>query len=362
MTMIQRDMKITIALTSLSDDDLVAHVGVLAAAERSATAALVAALAELDVRRLYLGAGCASLFVYCTRVLHLSESAAYSRIETARAARRFPTILERLADGRMTLSSVRLLARVLTGDNHQRLLDAASFKSKREVEDLVAAACPQPAAVTIVRKLPVLVAPPPTNAPPAPITEPQTASPMTFDAPPLAPVPATRRPVVQALAPDFYKLQVTLSSEGRQRLRRAQDLLRHVVPNGDVAAIVERALAVLVADLEKKKCAASARPRAARAAGPHGRHIPAAVKRAVWTRDGGQCAFQGTTGRCTERGFLEYHHVVPFADEGATTVENLQLRCAAHNAYEDALWTGAELVRDRWMDEGGWSGLSPATS
>ena len=91
--MIQRDMKPS--LTSLSDSDLITHVGALAAEERCATAALVAALAELDARRLYLGAGCASLFVYCTRVLHLSESAAYSRIETARAVRRFPTILER---------------------------------------------------------------------------------------------------------------------------------------------------------------------------------------------------------------------------------------------------------------------------
>jgi hypothetical protein len=184
---------------------------------------------------------------------------------------------------------------------------------------------------------------------------------MAFDATPPTPVLPIRRPVVQALASDLYKLQVTLSSQGHRRLRRAQDLLRHVLPTGDVAAIVERALALLVADLERKKTAATTRPRAARAARPHTRHIPAAVRRAVWARDGGQCAFVGTTGRCTERGFLEYHHVVPFADGGAATVENLQLRCAAHNAYEDALWTGADLVKERWMDEGGWSGSSPAT-
>ena len=149
----------------MSDADLVAHVGALAAAERSATAALVAALAELDARRLYLGAGCASLFVYCTRVLHLSESAAYSRIETARSARRFPTILERLADGRLTLSSVRLLARVLTDDNQQRLLDAASFKSKREVEELIAAACPQPPPSRSSASCRPAVVPPAPNAP-----------------------------------------------------------------------------------------------------------------------------------------------------------------------------------------------------
>jgi hypothetical protein len=63
-------------------------VKTLAADERQATARLIAGLAELDARRLYLGEGCPSLFAYCTQVLHLSEHAAYGRIEAARTARR----------------------------------------------------------------------------------------------------------------------------------------------------------------------------------------------------------------------------------------------------------------------------------
>ena len=42
----------------------------------------------------------------------------------------------------------------------------------------------------------------------------------------------------------------------------------------------------------------------------------------------------GAEGRCTERGFLEFHHVDPFVLGGAATVANIQLRCRAHNAYE----------------------------
>ncbi len=61
--------------------------------EREATAALIAALGELDARRLYLAEGCSSLFTYCTQVLHLSEHAAYGRIEAARAARKWPVVL-----------------------------------------------------------------------------------------------------------------------------------------------------------------------------------------------------------------------------------------------------------------------------
>jgi hypothetical protein len=165
-------------------------------------------------------------------------------------------------------------------------------------------------------------------------------------------------------------------------------LLRHQIPSGDLAAVIDRALTQLVEHLERTKFAArkprppatqtsrrAARRRpagpgettraeatppeegpgsgpgdspAARAEGspihPHGRlvhatqarqasppsaprptapassrrsrYIPAAVKRAVWARDQGRCAFVGTTGRCGETGFLEFHHRVPYAEGG----------------------------------------------
>jgi hypothetical protein len=58
-------------------------------------------------------------------------------------------------------------------------------------------------------------------------------------------------------------------------------------------------------------------------------------------RDGGRCAFEGGEGRCSERGFLEYHHVVPYANGGAASEDNIQLRCRAHNQYEADQWFGA---------------------
>src|SRR5687768_16700960 len=80
---------------------------------------------------------------------------------------------------------------------------------------------------------------------------------------------------------------------------------------------------------------------------PGSRHVPAAVRREVWKRDGGQCAFVGDARRCTERGFLELHHVIPFADGGPTTAENLQLRCRAHNVSEAEQHFGLLFVRER---------------
>src|SRR5258705_1949179 len=132
------------SLTHLSDTDLLSAVTHAAAEERAATASLIALLAEVDARRLYLGEGCASLFTFCTQVLHLSEHAAYGRIEAARCARRFPEILDRLAEGSVTLTTIGLLAPHLTPDNASELLTTVRHKTKREVEHLVAVLRPLP--------------------------------------------------------------------------------------------------------------------------------------------------------------------------------------------------------------------------
>jgi hypothetical protein len=121
-----------------------------------------------------------------------------------------------------------------------------------------------------------------------------------------------------------------------------------------VAQIVDRALTVLLEDLARKKFAATDRPRASRARSGDSRYVPAAVKRPVWLREGGRCGFVGENGRrCTERGFLEFHHVNP---DGEATIDNIQLRCRAHNAYEADLYYGPrDSAGDSFRNE------SPAT-
>ena len=138
------------------EEELLAEVRIAAARERDATGRLIALLVQLDERRLFLGEGCSSLFTYCTQVLHLSEHAAYGRIEAARAARQFPVILELLTDGSVTLTAVTLLAPHLTAVNHRDVLSEARHKSKRDVEHIVARLRPrpQPAVAATVRKLP----------------------------------------------------------------------------------------------------------------------------------------------------------------------------------------------------------------
>ena len=100
---------------------------------------------------------------------------------------------------------------------------------------------------------------------------------------------------------------------------------------------------MLLSDLERSKVGRAERPRPGRDVCRRSRHIPAAVKRLVWIRDQGRCAFVGTQGRCEERAFLEFHHRQPYAAGGLTVVENLELRCRAHNLYEAERYFGDRL-------------------
>ena len=350
------------ALAALSDDELVERVKNLAACERRASVALVRSLIEFDTRRLYLREGCSSLFTYCTQVLHLSEGSAYNRIETARAARRYPRVLEALECGDLTLTAARLLAPHLTPANHGKVLAAARHRSKQGIQELIASLSPRPAVATMIRR--VAAQPAREQSTPAcaasrgletspPITAAVTSR-RSSGEPDVAATPAAqfRTAVVAPLAPELYKLQVTLTRETHEKLRRAQALARHAVPGGDVGSILDQALTLLIEDLERRRFARVGSPRPSQS-NASGRHIPAAVRRAVWQRDQGRCAFVGRTGRCRETAFLEFHHVEPYAAGGAATSDNIQLRCRAHNQYEARLFFADHFVRERqevWMD------------
>jgi hypothetical protein len=335
----------------LSDQELLAAAMQLADRERHATVALIRSLMEIDVRRLFLGEGYPSLFAYCTQVLCLSEHAAYNRIEVARAGWRHPRLLDALDQGSINLTVARLLSSHLTPENCERVLEAARHKNKRQVEEIVASLRPLPDVPAVVRKLP---SPPPITTaalPSLPAGRPATAAPTATSpaAPSNArsaghPVSPALKPTVTPLAPERYKIQFTATRATHDKLRRAQELLRHAVPKGDPAEIFDRALTLLLQDLERTRVAAVGKPRPSRGVAEGSRHIPADVKRAVWARDEGRCAFVGSRGRCTERGFLEWHHVQPFAAGGQATKDNIELRCRSHNQYEAKLLFGEDLT------------------
>src|SRR6266487_6643166 len=142
------------SLSQLSDPDLIRRLVSLVAHERITTATLLAHLAEVDARRLYLPAAYPSMYAYCIHELHLSEDAACKRIQAARVARQFPMIFEALADGRLHLTAVGLLAPYLTTENANDLLAAAAHKTKAEIEELLARRFPRSETMALVAALP----------------------------------------------------------------------------------------------------------------------------------------------------------------------------------------------------------------
>ena len=181
---------------------------------------------------------------------------------------------------------------------------------------------------------------------PAPAPAELPLGPEAACAAPARPPSKATRPVVTPLSPGRFKVQFTVGEAFQARLVRAQELLGRRVRPGDLAAVFDQALELLVAKLEKEKHAATSRPRPGlRPTRPGSRHIPAEVKRGVQARDGGQCAYVGPDGRrCTARSGLEHHHCEPYARGGPATLENITQRCRVHNAYE------AEQCFGPWRD------------
>ena len=328
---------ILVTASRLSDDALLARLKALAGSERFASVELIGHLSELDVRNAYLGQGVTSLYRYCTKILHLSEHAAFNRIAAARAARRFPVILDLLGDGSVHMTTVTILAPHLTPENHRAVLQEATHCTKEEVEVIKARMAPRPDVPATIRKLP---APKQVSAAATPSlaeAPPDEAVSTTGTAPPpvVPSPPSPRRAVVEPLAPERYRLEFTVGKETRDKLQLVQDLLAREIPNGDLGTIFDRSLTLVLKEAQRKKLAATAKPRAPRPTKPRSRHVPAHIRRAVNRRDGGRCAFVAKDRRrCEARRYLEYHHIRPYAPDGEMSVQNISLRCRAHNVYE----------------------------
>ena len=330
------------ALAGLPNAQLLARVRELVQRGNAVEAELLAHLGEVDARRLHLEEGCSSMFVYCQRVLHFAEGVAYKRIQAARAARRHPELLEAVRRGELHLTAVGLLAPKLTASNCAELIQAARHRSAEEVRQLLADREPRPALPASVRKLPEPAKQASASALPR-VASPQVVRPdasLTLGEPPIPP-PTPRqttsaRGKIESLGAERYRVQFTADRELYAQLQELRALMRHQVPDGDLAKILARAVAVLLAQVRKRKFAETPRPRPSRpSASPNeiaSRHIPAAIRRAVWRRDAGRCSYVSAgRRRCDSREFLEFDHTEAWAWTRAHSIEGITLRCRAHN-------------------------------
>jgi hypothetical protein len=346
------------SLRGLPGHELLARLRSLVQRGNAVEAELLVHLGEVEARRLFLEEACSSIFVYCQRVLHFSESVSYKRIHTARAVRRHPQVLEAVRRGDLHVTGVTLLAPQLTSENCAELLGAAKHKTAEEIRRLLADRCPKPDVRASVRLVPAATAsaaagssagqksletPAPNRAASDGAQENEFVALGRGSPGPAAPAdpsspqgdPATRART-EPLGGERYCVRFTAGPEMHGQLQELRALMRHQVPDGDLGKILARAVAVLLEQVRKRKfgeCAAPGPPKPS--SGPPSRQIPAAIRRTVWSRDGGRCTFASSAGRrCEAREFLEFHHREPWARNRVHTVAGIALRCRAHNQHE----------------------------
>src|SRR5256885_15903692 len=279
----------TAAVTVMNDDDLIASTREIARKSNGVEAELLLYLGEIDAKRIYRERAAPSMIAFCMREFNFSEGAAFNRIFVARAARKIPAMLDALRSGAVHLTGLRILISHLDEENHQNVLAQAAGKSKREIEEFAAALSPRPPVSDAIRK----------NR----NRELALAAP-TETAMSVPPPREERRAIIAPLSADTFTIQFTGSRAFRDKLGQAQDLLRHRIPNGDLAQVFEKALDTLIAKVLKERFAIGRKPRRQLAPGPVAseRHeAPDPMKRAVYERDEGRCAFVDENGnRCPE--------------------------------------------------------------
>jgi 5-methylcytosine-specific restriction endonuclease McrA len=353
------------SLANRSDDALLHELHVIVSSHRRVTAELILHLGEVNARRIHVEKGFSSLFNFCVAELRFSEDEACRRIEAARLARRFPAIYPLLQTGAVSLTVLGLLKPHLTDENHRELLAGVSGSSVRQAREWLAARFPRPDVPSTIRKRaercptramlaePAAAAVFPTESAlnGAELTLRATAGggqpastqvrvePLSQDLNGatliLRPAPpASARARVEPLSQDRFLVKFTASRAMKEKVELASDLMRHANPEGELAVVLERALDLLIAELEKRKQGRTTRPQK-RPRSAKDTQVTRAARREVVERDGWRCSFVADDGRrCDARAFLEFDHEIPKGRGGGSQAENLRLLCRAHNRRE----------------------------
>jgi hypothetical protein len=267
---------------------------------------LISILQAIDDCRGYRELGHRSLFEYSRQALGLSEAVSYNLITVARKAKEVPQLQEKIRAQEITLSNAKMIALVLTSENQNQWLSAAASLSKRELEKEIAKEFPEKQIQEQTRYV----------------------------------------------SDQRIELKLGISKELHEKLKRVQDLVS--TQSGRSASLEETLEAALALFIEKKDPVEKAHRAKVREektrklfpgqdnerSGPNlspypsknPRSIPAWLTHAIWKRDNGQCTHRSSQGvRCSQRRWLEIHHIQPLALGGQNKLENLRLICRGHH-------------------------------
>ena len=274
--------------------------------ERECLVEVIQGLMEIDRNQGYRELGYSSLFVMCTEGIGYSEGAAQRRIKAARCAERFPVVLSKIREGKVTLSALCLVADELTEDNHLEILERVSGKSKSQIELLVAslqAPVEAPIPLKAARVTPVRVV--------------RKEAPLPLFTESVEPPPPVETQ---------YTISMQVDEEFMELYQEAERLAGH--PGIPMQELLRAGLKALTAKAAPPKTAAPPTE-------SHSRYIPKLVKHQVRERDNNQCSYVSPQGkRCTATHALQFDHINPHCRGGTNSVQNIRLLCPAHNRFE----------------------------
>ena len=284
------------------------HVELLRA-ERGALADLLLSLAEFDRVAAYRELGFATFFDYLHRELRLSRGSAHYRQVATRLVERFPEIVEPLRDGRLCLTTVIVVARVMTEENRYEVLPRFFGLSRQEAEQVAAEIRP----VEVVPRRTVVTEAPVSKAALVAAAMPHAAMTATnvkeYSRSIVELAPA--RTLVEPLTRTETRMHVTVSPEFVALLKKAKAGQSHVEPGATDEQVLTAALELLIAQQEKRRAS-----------------VPPKVKREVMKRDGGKCTWPlAAGGTCGATIRLQIDHVVPRGRGGPSSVDNCRVLC-----------------------------------
>ncbi len=334
--------------------ELTARLSDLLRRERTAMCEFLVALAEFDRRKLWVELGHPNLFSFLRRDLGLSAGAAHYRKVAAELMQRFPQVEAAIRDGKLCLSSIVELGKVLTAENAAEVLPRFFGLSSREAALVAVEIRP---ARTIPEREVITAADTATSAREVRGSiEPQASS----DATPFRASEAVRaastvppetattsaQKTVEPLDAGRVRLHLTVSRKFLEKLQRTRDALSHSHAGASIEEVLDACLDLALKQHAKRRGLVKHPRKPVRAAGSTA--IPAAVKRDVWRRANGRCEWPlDRGGVCGSTRKLEFAHVVPRARGGPPTRENLKLHCRAHNVIAARRDYGDEVV-DRY--------------
>jgi 5-methylcytosine-specific restriction endonuclease McrA len=352
-------------MTITTLQERVSRLAGLLAREREALAQFISELAAFDAERCWESLGHPSLFEFLTRELRLSRGNAFYRTKAVGLVQRFPEVLEALHDGKLCLSCVPEVARVLTKANRAEVLPRFFHLSREDakllsvelvprevvpVREVVTVVRPGAAALPATPTLALALAPQADDAGalPEPVQQLNADDPKALDRTGQQPSAPLRTETVEPLTGQLTRISLTIKRELQARIKAAQLALSHAHPGATIADLLELGVETALAqDAKRKGLVKKPRPRRANAQPTDSSHIPAEIRRAVWERDHGCCQWKLSSGElCGSRYRLQYDHSKPRAKGGETTIANVRLLCQRHNLLAARQIFGEKLMRN----------------